>query len=67
MGLKLQSVSIDRKAQPHQILVALSSSKGESISVQVPLEPRHDLDQLMLHEIEKLAIEEAKKFFSQSS
>lgn len=67
MSLKLQSVSINRQAQPHQILVLLTSSKGESISVQVPLEPRQDLDQLTLHEVEKLALEEAKKFFSQST
>jgi hypothetical protein len=66
MSLKLQNISINRQAQPHQILVGLSSSKGESFSVQVPIEPRQNLDQLTLHEIEKLALEEAKKFFSQS-
>ena len=64
MSLRLQSVSIDRQAQPQRVLVALSSSKGESISVQVPIESAHDIDKLTLHEIEKLALGEAKKFFS---
>jgi hypothetical protein len=64
MSLRLQSVSIDRQAQPQRVLVALSSSKGESISVQVPIESAHDIDKLTLHEIEKLALGEAKRLFS---
>jgi hypothetical protein len=67
MSLRLQSVSIDRQAQPQRVLVGLSSSKGESISVQVPIESGHDIEKLTLHEIEKLALGEAKKFFSQST
>ncbi|TCK32861.1 hypothetical protein B0G84_8767 [Paraburkholderia sp. BL8N3] len=67
MSLRLQSVSIDRQAQPQRVLVGLFSSKGESISVQVPLQSGHNVDQLTLHDIEKLALTEAKKFFSQAT
>lgn len=67
MSLRLQSVNIDRQAQPQRVLVILSSSKGESINVQVPLDPDHNIEKLTLHEIEKLALDEAKKFFSQSA
>jgi hypothetical protein len=61
MSLRLQSVSIDRQAKLQRGLVSLSSSKGESINVQVPLDPDYNIDELTLHEIEKLALDEAKK------
>ncbi|WP_321803902.1 hypothetical protein [Burkholderia sp. BCC1988] len=61
MSLKLNNVGFNRHATPVHLIAMLQDDKGNSISVNFPLEPHHQLDKLTIADIEHLAHEAAKR------
>jgi len=63
MGLKLTSISINRDPLQHaaSLMCGLADGHGNFINVTVHLDQQQNLDALQIAEIERLALEAAKK------
>jgi hypothetical protein len=54
MSLKLNNVGLNRAMNPPTAYAALTNSKGEQVTVHVPL-PHADINAITIGEIERLA------------
>jgi hypothetical protein len=62
VSLKLQNFTIQRNSNPLIIFAGVVNEKNENATVQIHLQPHHNVDDMTIRQLEELAIQEARRF-----